>query len=464
MKRILLTLLCVPMIGFGQQTYVPDNNFEAYLEANNMGNDIWNDDYVTTENINTVTFLDVAGLSIIDLTGIEDFTALTYLSCLNNQITSFDISNNTALEVLYCYMNELTSLDVSQNTALTELHCLTNQLTSLDVSQNTALNTLSCSGNQITSLDVSQNTALKVLYCTLNSLTTLDVSQNTALTNLGCGQNQLTSLDVSINTNLTALGCFHNQLTSLDVSQNTALTELWCFVNQLTSLDVRNGNNANFLNFKSLNNPNLYCIDVDDTAWANTNWTVANENIDSETSFSENCANSLGCTAPLACNYDSIATINDGSCAYSEVWQQVVSICNGDNITVGNSVYDTTGNYIDTLTSSNGCDSTVYTDITINYNTSSYDTLSVTSSIVWNEIPLNLSGDYSVTLFNFVGCDSIANLNLTITTTGILEIIENKDNLVKITNLLGQETKAKKNEPLIYIYDDGTVEKRIVIE
>ena len=36
--------------------------------------------------------------------------------------------------------------------------------------------------------------------------------------------------------------------------------------------------------------------------------------------------------------------------------------------------------------------------------------------------------------------------------------------ILRITDLLGRETKGKKNEPLFYIYDDGTVEKRIVIE
>jgi len=29
---------------------------------------------------------------------------------------------------------------------------------------------------------------------------------------------------------------------------------------------------------------------------------------------------------------------------------------------------------------------------------------------------------------------------------------------------LGRETKGKKNEPLFYIYDDGTVDKQIIIE
>ena len=79
-------------------------------------------------------------------------------------------------------------------------------------------------------------------------------------------------------------------------------------------------------------------------------------------------------------------------------------------------------------------------------------------------MPLNISGDYAVTLQNSVGCDSIVNLNLTITsTTGILDMAD-KSNLVKITNMLGQETPYRNNTPLFYIYDDGTVEKRIVIE
>mgnify|MGYP001440286593 FL=1 len=35
--------------------------------------------------------------------------------------------------------------------------------------------------------------------------------------------------------------------------------------------------------------------------------------------------------------------------------------------------------------------------------------------------------------------------------------------LLKVTDLLGRETKQK-NQPLLYLYDDGTVEKRIVVE
>jgi hypothetical protein len=208
MKKLLLILIALPMIGFGQLTYVPDDNFE--LELIILGYDNILDDYITTANIDTVTYLDIWGLGIYDLTGIEAFTALT---------------------ILLCYDNQLTSLDVSQNTALTVLRCDNNQLTSLDV------------------------------------------SNNTALTHFGCDNNQLTSLDVSNNTLLTSLFIDNNLLTNFYVSNNTALTGLRCYNNQLTSLDVRNGNNINFFYFNTTGNPNLGCINVDDDSYSNTNWT-----------------------------------------------------------------------------------------------------------------------------------------------------------------------------------------------
>jgi len=339
-------------------TYVPDDNFEDYIESFFGGNGIANDDLVFTSNISAETHVNVNWKNISDLTGIEDFTALTNLSCVSNQITN---------------------------------------------------------------------------------------------------------LDLSANTNLVSLICQINQISSLDLSANTNLVTLQCFDNQLTSLDVRNGNNTNMSFISSYfgtGNPNLFCVNVDDPIYSTNNWT----DIDSWNNFSSNCLTAFGCLDTIACNYDSIAAIDDGSCTYPTGLQQVFQICDGDSVTIGNNVYNTDGNYTDIFTAVNGCDSIVNTDILIDYNTLSYDTLSVTESIVWNGMPLNISGDYSVTLMNSVGCDSIVNLNLTVTTTGILDIANNKNNLVKITDMLGQETPYRKNTPLFYIFDDGTVEKRIVIE
>ena len=75
---------------------------------------------------------------------------------------------------------------------------------------------------------------------------------------------------------------------------------------------------------------------------------------------------------------------------------------------------------------------------------------------------LDTSGDYSDTLTNTNGCDSIAYLNLTVTLTDIQDI-NNKKEILKVTDLLGKETKQT-NQPLFYIYDDGTVEKIITID
>ncbi len=55
-------------------------------------------------------------------------TALTYLSCSQNQLTNLNVTKNTALTGLDCYYNQLTNLDVSKNTALTDLRCYNNQL------------------------------------------------------------------------------------------------------------------------------------------------------------------------------------------------------------------------------------------------------------------------------------------------------------------------------------------------
>jgi hypothetical protein len=48
-------------------------------------------------------------------------------------------------------------------------------------------------------------------------------------------------------------------------------------------------------------------------------------------------------------------------------------------------------------------------------------------------------------------------------TTSISEINTDKK-LLNIIDILGRTITVKNNTPLFYIYDDGTVEKRIVIE
>ena len=56
MKKILIILICLPMIGFGQNN-VPDPNFEQKLI--DLGYDNVLDGSVNTASIDTVTILDL---------------------------------------------------------------------------------------------------------------------------------------------------------------------------------------------------------------------------------------------------------------------------------------------------------------------------------------------------------------------------------------------------------------------
>ena len=126
MKKLLI-ILFMPLISMAQQqTYVPDDNFEAALEYMGIGNGIPNDNYVTTSNISDITNLNIYGQGISDLTGIEDFLSLINLEAQYNQLTSIDLSNNIALKILFISDNQLTQLDISNNPLINILHTFNN--------------------------------------------------------------------------------------------------------------------------------------------------------------------------------------------------------------------------------------------------------------------------------------------------------------------------------------------------
>ncbi|MBR6365844.1 MAG: hypothetical protein IKS10_07095 [Lachnospiraceae bacterium] len=206
-----------------------------------------------------ITTMDVNGLAIKNLKGVEYFTSLSTLHCYDCKIASLDLHTNKELQILFCWNNGMTTLDVTGNTKLRSLQCSYNKYTKLDVSKNKALDFFCCDSNQLTALDVTNNTALKYFNCSFNALTKLDVSKNKALEQLFCDNNKLTTLNVSACTKLHELYCFKNQLTSLTVNSALVLLDaednalkslnvtackdlkdLYCNGNQLTKLDVTN--------------------------------------------------------------------------------------------------------------------------------------------------------------------------------------------------------------------------------
>ena len=169
------------------ETNFPDANFRNWLFAQDYGKD----GYLSDAEIAGVMIIDLSDKEIVNLQGIEFFTALSELYCYNNKLTSLDVSQNTALTLLYCPANQLNTLDDSKNSKLTYLNCAENQLKTLDLSQNKALERLLCGSNQLTTLDLSQNTELDAVLCQNNQLTTLDFSKNEKLVGVSCYNNTI---------------------------------------------------------------------------------------------------------------------------------------------------------------------------------------------------------------------------------------------------------------------------------
>ena len=83
----------------------------------------------------------------------------------------------------------------------------------------------------------------------------------------------------------------------------------------------------------------------------------------------------------------------------------------------------------------------------------------------------NMTIDANIEIWQFVSRYDINGLIGCITTSinknngkNDNKLFSNNNQLIKIVDLLGRESKDLKRQPLFYIYDDGTVEKKIFLE
>ena len=172
--------------------------------------------------------------------------------------------------------------------------------------------------------------------------------------------------------------------------------------------------------------------------------------------------------------------------------------CDSVQNLINETYYLESGTYTDTLTNVFGGDSVIVQEIEI-YNSpeniiiegndevfsstlESYQiTINPNNSIEWNvegetisEVNGNtievLWGDegigyVEVTETNINGCSTTSTLEVTISNepTNIYEY-NTPRKLIKTINLLGQEIKPQTNTPIIEIFDDGSVEKKLIIE
>lgn len=131
-------------------------------------------------------------------------------------------------------------------------------------------------------------------------------------------------------------------------------------------------------------------------------------------------------------------------------------ICQGEHFFVGNSDYTTSGNYADTLLAANGCDSIIRLDLLV---TPIYDqtiTTSICDGATYQvgSSSYSATGNYQDILTTADGCDSIVNLNLTV--TNFYEIPLEVDICEGETYTVGSETfDAEGDYQIPFIATDG---------
>ena len=203
-------------------------------------------------------------------------------------------------------------------------------------------------------------------------------------------------------TALTLLKCNDNQLTSLDVSQNISLTSLNCNVNQLTSLNL---------------NQNIALISLN-----------CNENQITSLDLSQNMA-----LEDLSCGSNQLTSLDvSQNTALYVLWcpenqLSCLNVSNGNNI-----------NFWQMYASDNPDLSCIEVDDE-NWATTNWG----------DDSPISYSED--------------CNNDCSTSTVGITEITSSKTR-IQILDMLGRETSFQSNTPLIYVYDDGSLEKVFSVE
>ena len=204
-------------------------------------------------------------------------------------------------------------------------------------------------------------------------------------------------------TSLTELNCQGNQIESLDLSNSTALETIYCGLNQLTSLDLSSNTSLTFLDCFG---NQLTSLDV------SNNTSLGLMGCGSNQLASLDVSNNT-VLAALVCENNQLECLN---------------FKNGNNTLL-----------VTFLASGNPNLTCIQVD-DVNYSTTNWTSID----------PQTYYGE---------DCDD----DCDDPTLGINELTTTKS-LIQILDMMGRETSFKPNTPLIYVYDDGSIEKVFSVE
>ncbi len=426
-----------PSLLSPQLTYVPDDDFENYLESLGYGNNILNDDYVLTSYVQSLDSINPHPVNsngtIQDLTGLQDFTSLRVLNLMGNGVLGLNgnieskIPSLPNLEWLYVDGTAYDTLDVSnlpnlknvsarQIGVVQALGGISSRLKFLNISNSQNIETINLGGNSgvnisnllnlnsletlildnVSSisgvLDLSNLSSLETLNISNDNVNNLVLNNNLNLEYLNCSNNSLGSLDLSNNPNIEYLDCSENTLVYIDLSNNPNIDFLDCNTSNVICLNLKNGNNLNMSFIDATGNPTLSCIDVDDSLVSTAIWIPGSNYSFDNYSFSNNCG--LPCSGFVAqdtCTYSdtNFVIIYDTVVIYDTLFTQVF-----DSLTI----YDTTYISISVI-------DTLYIDITVTGVPNLNNTISVYPNPAYDVVIIdngnyNIMSNYSLVIIN----------------------------------------------------------------
>ncbi len=282
---------------------IPDANFEQKLIDLGIDADPTLNRVLLKTDAEAVTgTLNLDGLNISDLTGINYFSNLGILRAINNNLTELNITNITGLTGLILSGNNIVEINLTQNLSLSTLQISNNEISTIDLSQNTLLEYLTLANNHIETLLLDVNSSLIYVNVDANNLYSFTISMSHPnLTEIHCANNGMSGdLDLTDLENLTKLYFNNNQIENgainlgnlgieiLVANDNLFSGEMnFTFFSNLKQLnlannvaiehiDLRNDNNTTITTFNATGCTSLENICVDDATWSTTatGWSV----------------------------------------------------------------------------------------------------------------------------------------------------------------------------------------------
>lgn len=169
------------------------------------------------------------------------------------------------------------------------------------------------------------------------------------------------------------------------------------------------------LNAKGCDSVLTIAVTINDSTSSTINKTVCNsytvpsddETYTSSGTYTDTIKNNAGCDSVITINL----TVNKKNTGID-----TIETCESYHWPASGTTYTSSGTYKDTLTNSVNCDSIVTLHLTINKNTSSYDSVTSCNSYMWPVAGTTYTtgGIYRDTLTNKKNCDSVVTLYLTI--------------------------------------------------